>query len=291
MKPSKKASILSKVPHEPLLAMYFDEVEAKGIFADQDELRAVAIKSKAGDALATKMLIEKNLRFAFITAYGFRLQMGTDSFLSFSDLIQECNVGLVMAAKKYDATKEWRFSSYCIFWMRKYLLESVNKYSRVIRIPENLYNRQRKLSQLTAMMQRHNMALQLEDVMSYLGIGENSAKVLLNSSRISHTSNYVDDSTGVADMAGESREDGRSMAEDWLIHYGQLVGAKDVAAIRGLFKSGIQEKSVVHIRAIAPSLKLVIGNEGLAELKEIVLEAITSTDMVAELAKSRQKIS
>jgi RNA polymerase primary sigma factor len=78
-------------------------------------------------------LLEGNLRFVITVAKQYQGQ-GVD----FSDLVAEGNIGLMKAINSFDWTKNLRFISYAVWWIRQSILQSLNEHSRTIRIPVNV---------------------------------------------------------------------------------------------------------------------------------------------------------
>ena len=81
-----------------------------------------------------KELLEGNLRFVITVAKQYQGQ-GVD----FSDLVAEGNIGLMKAINSFDWTKNLRFISYAVWWIRQSILQSLNEHSRTIRIPVNVF--------------------------------------------------------------------------------------------------------------------------------------------------------
>ena len=101
--------------------------------------------------------------------------------LSFMDLIQEGNMGLMEAAKKYDADKGFRFSTYATYWIKHYLSRAINNKTRTIRIPLHM------ISQISAMNKaikrleaKNSVAPTNEEVAAELGISLKELEDLMN---------------------------------------------------------------------------------------------------------------
>jgi len=84
-------------------------------------------------SLICKELLEGNLRFVITVAKQYQGQ-GVD----FCDLVAEGNIGLMKAIQSFDWTKNLRFISYAVWWIRQSILQSLNEHSRTIRIPVNV---------------------------------------------------------------------------------------------------------------------------------------------------------
>lgn len=97
-----------------------------------DEEADLARKIRAGDHSALERLTKANLRFVVSVAKQYQNQG-----LSLSDLINEGNVGLMKAAKRFDETKGFKFISYAVWWIRQSILQAIVEYSRIVRLPLN----------------------------------------------------------------------------------------------------------------------------------------------------------
>lgn len=97
-----------------------------------DEEAQLARRIREGDQEALHRMTQGNLRFVVSVAKQYQNQG-----LSLSDLINEGNVGLMKAAKRFDETKGFKFISYAVWWIRQSILQSIVEYSRIVRLPLN----------------------------------------------------------------------------------------------------------------------------------------------------------
>jgi RNA polymerase primary sigma factor len=115
----------------PSLEKYFSDI-SKVDMVNAEEEAALAQRIRRGDQSAVERLTKANLRFVVSVAKQYQYQG-----LSLSDLINEGNMGLIRAAKKFDETKGFRFISYAVWWIRQSIMQALADQSRIVRIPLN----------------------------------------------------------------------------------------------------------------------------------------------------------
>lgn len=123
---------------ENSVQLYCRQIQSIPILTQEEEV-SLATKAQAGDDIARNKLIEANLRLVVSVARNFH-----SSSLSFLDLVQEGNIGLISAVERFDPSKGCRFSTYATWWIRQAIGRAITDQSRAIRIPTNLvenYNR------------------------------------------------------------------------------------------------------------------------------------------------------
>ncbi len=127
----KKYTINDKQYHDHI-KLYFNDISKIPLLSAEDE-KAIAIKVTRGDENAKKKLIESNLRLVISIAKRF-----FGSRLSFSDLIQEGNVGLIKAIEKFDPHKDFKFSTYATRWIKQSVTKAIADMTKHVRIPVHL---------------------------------------------------------------------------------------------------------------------------------------------------------
>jgi len=110
---------------------YLKEIGKINLLSIDEEVE-LARRIKAGDEEALQKLINANLRFVVSVAKQYQNQG-----LSLADLINEGNLGLMRAAKRFDESRGFKFISYAVWWIRQAILQALAEQSRIVRLPPN----------------------------------------------------------------------------------------------------------------------------------------------------------
>ena len=120
---------------------YLSDVSKEEMITAEEEVR-LAVRIKQGDETALNKLVSANLRFVISVAKQYQ-----GHGLTLEDLIAEGNIGLIIAAKRFDETKGFKFISYAVWWIRQSIMQAIAENSRVVRLPLNKVSAIQKVSQ------------------------------------------------------------------------------------------------------------------------------------------------
>ncbi len=132
------------------LDKYLQEIGKVDLITADMEVE-LAQRIKAGDQLALERLTKANLRFVVSVAKQYQNQG-----LTLPDLINEGNLGLIKAAKRFDETRGFKFISYAVWWIRQSILQALAEQSRIVRLPLNKIGSINKINKTYARLEQDN---------------------------------------------------------------------------------------------------------------------------------------
>ncbi len=149
-----------------------------------DEEKVLGARIQRGDKEALRNLVEANLRFVVSFAKKYR-----NCGLSFLDLINEGNIGLIEAAKRFNPKKNVKFITYAVWWVRQAIIHALSDQSGAFRLPQKqanlLYRIGRTISQLTLDLERHptpdeiavKLEIPVEEVVNLLQVADENVSL------------------------------------------------------------------------------------------------------------------
>ena len=132
------------------LDKYLQEIGKVDLITADEEVE-LAQRIKAGDQVALEKLTKANLRFVVSVAKQYQNQG-----LTLPDLINEGNLGLIKAAKRFDETRGFKFISYAVWWIRQSILSALAEQSRIVRLPLNKIGSINKINKTFALLEQAN---------------------------------------------------------------------------------------------------------------------------------------
>jgi len=143
------------------LDKYLQEIGRVDLISSSEEVN-LAQRIRLNDPVALEKLVKANLRFVVSVAKQYQ-----NYGLSLGDLINEGNLGLIKAAKRFDETRGFKFISYAVWWIRQSIMQGLAEQSRIVRLPLNRVSGLNKLlktfSELEQKFQREPTTEELAD--------------------------------------------------------------------------------------------------------------------------------
>ena len=134
--------LLEGIGTEDPVRMYLKEIGTVPLLSAEEELRLAKRKAE-GDEYAKERLIEANLRLVVSIAKRY-----TGRGMSFLDLVQEGNLGLIKGVEKFDYTKGYKLSTYATWWIRQSVTRALADQARTIRVPVHMVETINKMSKM-----------------------------------------------------------------------------------------------------------------------------------------------
>lgn len=192
----------SKAPMTDSIKLYMREIGRYPLLTTEQEME-IGLRIVNGDKDARQKLVEHNLRLVVSVA---RKYIG-NSNMTFMDLVQEGNIGLMKAADKFDPSKGYKFSTYATWWIRQTIGRAVQEQSRTIRIPVHMVETATKMNKvIRKLTQELEREPSVEEIAAEMGIGADKIKFLFEANRdplsLDNRVNDEDDAT-VGDLVAD----------------------------------------------------------------------------------------
>ena len=160
------------------LDKYLQEIGRLPMISIDEEVE-LAQASHRGDAAALHRFVNANLRFVVSVAKQYQNQG-----LSLPDLINEGNLGLIKAARKFDETKGFKFISYAVWWIRQSIMQALAEQSRIVRLPLNQVGNNSKITKaVEAFEQEHERKPSINELSDILGDDQTKIATTMQSFR------------------------------------------------------------------------------------------------------------
>lgn len=175
-----------------IVKLYLNEISRRKLLTLDEEIKLTK-RIKDGDEEAKKIFIESNLRLVVSIARK-HLNQG----LSFLDLIQEGNIGLMKAVDKFDSSKGYRFSTYATWWIRQGITRAISNKSRNVRIPVYLHRRINKFNKAAKELEmKYGREAKIEEIANELKISVKYAQEIYQ---------YKNDSISINLLVGDDKD-------------------------------------------------------------------------------------
>ncbi len=246
--------------------LYLREIAKEDVLTTEQEIE-LSQRIKMGDQGALEKLTRANLKFVVSVAKQYM-----HSGLTLPDLVNEGNMGLILAAHKFDSSKGFRFITYAVWWIRQSMLNAISEKARPIKVPRKQLDTLNKIKKATRMLeQKLEREPSLEELSEYLALPEEKIAALIgvNNPVVSVDKTYGDDDDfSIKDtIANPDNESGdQNMIDESL--------KEEIR--RSLSKLQADERKVL-------SLHFGLGDVKGLSLDEISLEMKLSTERIRQI--------
>lgn len=248
---------------EDLLKKYFREIADIPLLTREEEVE-LAKRIRGGDEEALKKMVESNLRFVVKVAGRYR-----NNGISFLDLINDGNVGLVQAARKFDHTKGVKFITYAIWWIRQSIKQALAKQSLSVRLPLRQVDIFSKIKQRNVELTRKlNREPTQEDIARSLGLSPEDVECVLRAA------------SGALSLDG-------ALSDDGMTNYIDLLVAENTPPV----ESGIEEDDLKDtVNTLVDGLNARDGRVIRMRFGLDGEEPLTLQEIASELNLSKERI-
>jgi RNA polymerase primary sigma factor len=168
-KPKTVKKTVARKEREPerpdALGQYMNEISKLKPLTREEEA-ALSKKIQAGDVKALHELVRRNLKYVVTVANKYR-----GCGLSLQDLIEEGNIGMIQAAKRFDGERKIKFITYAVWWIRQAIMHSLAEQSGTVKLPikqaGKLYKIERKYKSLTQELEREPTTSEVAEDLGY----------------------------------------------------------------------------------------------------------------------------
>lgn len=266
------------------LDKYLVEIGREELISTDEEVE-LAQRIHHGDRKALDKLTRANLRFVVSVAKQYQNQG-----LALNDLIDEGNLGLIKAAKKFDETRGFKFISYAVWWIRQSILQAISEQSRIVRMPLNQVGFQSKLAKAIVNFEQENERrpsvqeladiLETDEAKVQEALGTNGKKVSVDAPFQDDDSNsLIDIMTDESAPTTDNNMEKESLSADLNAALGTL-SEREQTVLKMLFGIGCNEMTAEEV---ANSLNLT--RERVRQIKERALRRLRDDENINILTK------
>lgn len=272
--PEKIPSSLPILGDSRNLTLYLREIRRYSTLTSAEET-CLARRIRLGDQRALNSLVCANLKFVVSVARNFR-NLG----LTFADLINEGNLGLIRAARRFDETRQFKFVSYAVWWIRQSILQALADQSRLVKVPPNRLGLLLRMGRTrTRLEQTLGRAPTVEELSESLQVG---IPILDENSRINleplslDAPSSSDGEAGLLELLRDEKTEGPDeYLSAWEVREAitaalTRLNSKEEAVIRLYF--GIELGATLSLEEIG--IRLALTRERVRQIKETALRKL-----------------
>lgn len=263
--------------------MYLKEIGGYALLTKEEE-ENLANAIAAGDQEAKQQLIKHNLRLVVSIAKPY---MGRG--MSFSDLIQEGNLGLIKAVDKYDVSRGFRFSTYATWWIKQSISRAIKEQARSIRIPAHIIEFMSNIKKVERdFQQKYNRDPKVEEIAAILDVDIKKVKnayasmqdatsldIMVGDEEDTTIGSFVEDESVALDFSAIEDEDRNKAIQQVL----QTLNERERNII--IYRFGLQGNRAMTLEEIGKSMQL--SKERIRQLEVKALEKLRNPRRAALL--------
>lgn len=263
--------------------MYLKEIGGYALLTKEEE-ENLANAIAAGDQEAKQQLIKHNLRLVVSIAKPY---MGRG--MSFSDLIQEGNLGLIKAVDKYDVSRGFRFSTYATWWIKQSISRAIKEQARSIRIPAHIIEFMSNIKKVERdFQQKYNRDPKVEEIAAILDVDVKKVKnayasmqdatsldIMVGDEEDTTIGSFVEDESVALDFSAIEDEDRDKAIQQVL----QTLNDRERKII--IYRFGLQGNRAMTLEEIGKSMQL--SKERIRQLEVKALEKLRNPRRAALL--------
>lgn len=161
----------------PSLEKYLHDISKLGMITAEEEA-SLAQRIKGGDQAALDRMVRANLRFVVSVAKQYQFQG-----LSLCDLINEGNIGLIQAARRFDETRGFKFISYAVWWIRQAIIQAISEKGRLVHLPLNKTSLSMRMQKAVSILEQDlERAPSVEEIAALLDVNVSEVRITSESS-------------------------------------------------------------------------------------------------------------
>lgn len=266
--------------------LYLQEIGKFPVLTKEEE-RALFVKAKNGDKVAEEKIINSNLRLVVSIAKQYHATR-----LTFLDIVQEGNIGLMKAYKDFDLNKDYKFSTYATFWIKQAIGNAIKNKNDMIRKPIYLQENINKMNKAVAKLSQNGDKPSIEEIAKEMKISVNEIKsmqsaiadtkvVSIDTPLGEETENTIADL--IADTQSKSAEEEmeeKILAKTIKEEMERLLTPREIQVIT--LRNGLESGEEETLQAIGD--KLGITRERVRQLENTALKKLRKSEILKGLA-------